>query len=91
MVGHRPNYAMSVRSGARTHLLWDVRLQLEQRHHGQWHPGLVLRHGQHGHRALSVSAFLFTSALGRHLQGRTTQYTRFATDSCSEAYFSCNH
>lgn len=39
----------------RKRLLWHVRLQPGQRHHGQWHPGSVLRHGQHGHRPLCVS------------------------------------
>lgn len=53
-----PGWCLSSSLGAASwsHFLWNVCLQPEQRHHGQRYPGLVLRHGQHGHRALHVSA-----------------------------------
>lgn len=49
------HFFISLRAASRPRLLRDVRLQLEQRHNGQRHPGSVLRHGQHRHCALYVS------------------------------------
>lgn len=36
-------------------IIRDVSVQPQQCHHGQWHPGARLCHGQHGHHPFPVS------------------------------------
>lgn len=63
-----PFFLFSPRAASWPHLLRDVCLQLEQRHHGQRHPGPVLRHGKHRHRALYVSTAAAVQRYRQHVR-----------------------